>query len=132
MAEQIALALIDGKISQVPIGDTIRGAGSLSLGDKYSYFISAIAAYDRIATINWTDIGQPSQRISSVVYESTLYPDSEITKTVFYLDSGTINQRIDKIEYSGTVFSPDSLRKVFSYTLSGVDYTRTGHYYELF
>jgi hypothetical protein len=33
MAEQIALALIDGKISQIPSGDTIRGAGSGSLGD---------------------------------------------------------------------------------------------------
>lgn len=27
MAEQKALALIDGKVSEVPVGDTIRGAG---------------------------------------------------------------------------------------------------------
>jgi len=30
MAEQVAIALIDGKLSQIPIGDTIRGAGSLT------------------------------------------------------------------------------------------------------
>jgi hypothetical protein len=28
MAEQVALALINGKISQIPASDTIRGAGS--------------------------------------------------------------------------------------------------------
>lgn len=28
--EQTALALIDGKISQIPVGDTIRGAGGSS------------------------------------------------------------------------------------------------------
>lgn len=32
MAEQTALALIGGKISQIPVGDTIRGAGGGSSG----------------------------------------------------------------------------------------------------
>jgi hypothetical protein len=35
MAEQVALALIDGKISQIPATDTIRGAGAASSYQKY-------------------------------------------------------------------------------------------------
>ena len=40
MAEQIALALIDGKISQIPASDTIRSAGAGSGYQKYHVPIS--------------------------------------------------------------------------------------------
>jgi hypothetical protein len=38
MAEQKALALINGKVSEIPLGDTIRGAsgGSSSLTEYYN------------------------------------------------------------------------------------------------
>lgn len=40
MAEQTALALIDGKISQIPASDTIRGAGAGSNYQKYHVPVS--------------------------------------------------------------------------------------------
>ena len=40
MAEQKALALIDGKISEIPLGDTIRGASSYQ-----KYFIGPLETY---------------------------------------------------------------------------------------
>ncbi len=43
MAEQKALALIDGKISEIPLGDTIRGASGSSGYQKY--FIGPLETY---------------------------------------------------------------------------------------
>ena len=40
MAEQKALALIDGKISEIPLGDTIRGASGYQ-----KYFIGPLENY---------------------------------------------------------------------------------------
>jgi len=125
------LVLNDGKISQLPTGDTISGAGTVD-SVKFSYHVAALAAYDRIATINYADAGLRTQRISDITYTSALFSDSDIVATVYYLDVGTMNQRIDKIEFVGSVFSPDSLRKVFTYALSGIKYSPTNFYYELF
>jgi len=44
MAEQKALALIDGKISEIPLGDTIRGAGS-SGGGFQKYLVQTSESY---------------------------------------------------------------------------------------
>jgi hypothetical protein len=46
MAERIALALIDGKISQVPSGDTIRGSGA---SDDFHSGYSVIQASQSVA-----------------------------------------------------------------------------------
>jgi len=107
-------------------------SNAIDYGVKYNYMLSVLSAYDRIANVSWLDVGETSQRINQVTYESDLYPDSEIVKNVFWIDPGTMNQRIDKIEYIGTVFNPDSLRKVFSYALTGNTYYLNGYYYELF
>jgi hypothetical protein len=37
MAEQKALALIDGKVSEIPLGDTIRGTGAGSGAENFSF-----------------------------------------------------------------------------------------------
>jgi len=128
---QIPLILKDGKISQLPVGDSISGA-AVPVSVKIDYHLAALAAHDRIAAINYADAGLRTQRISDITYTSALFPDSDIVATVDYLDAGTMNQRIDKIEFVGSVFSPDSLRKVFTYTLSGIKYRPTNFYYELF
>lgn len=132
MAERIALALINGKVSEVPSGDTIRGAGLSSYGDKFQYHLASLAAYDKVSSITHLDAGLRTQRISTITMSSTLFPDSDIVKTVYYIDVGSMNQRIDKIEYVGSVFSPDSLRKTFVYSSSGIRYKLDGYNYELF
>jgi len=126
------LVLNNGKISQLPAGDTISGAELPSLSDKFDYHMAVLAAHDRIANVSYLDAGLKNQRVSSITYLSTLFPNSSITKTLFYLDVGTMNQRIEKIEYAGSVFSPDSLRKVFNYVLSGIKYRPSGYFYETF
>jgi len=125
------LVLNDGKISQLPTGDTISGAGTVD-SVKFNYHLAALASYDRIAAVNYADAGLRTQRVSDITYTSALFPDSDIVATVAYLDVGTMNQRIDKIDFVGLVFSPDSLRKVFTYTLSGIKYRTTNFHYELF
>jgi hypothetical protein len=129
MALQIPLVLKDGKISQLPARDTLAGFGS---GDMYAYFQAVLSAYDRLASITYSDFGLRFQRINTVTYSSAIFPNSNIVKTVYYTDVGTMNQRITKIEYVGSVFSPQSLRKVFSYSLSGIHYSLSGFEYELF
>jgi hypothetical protein len=124
------LVLKDGIISELPIGDSVPG--SFPDGDKFAYHVAALAAYDRIAAINYADSGLRNQRISGITYTSSLFPDSNIVKNIYYLDVGNMNQRIDKIEYVGSIFSPDSLRKVFNYSLSGIKYKVVGYNYELF
>jgi hypothetical protein len=124
------LVLKDGYISELPFGDSVPG--SFPDGDKFAYHVAALAAYDRIVSIAHADAGLRTQRITSMTMSSTLFPDADLVKTIFYLDVGTMNQRIDKIEYVGSVFDPDSLRKVFTYSLSGIKQICSGFYYELF
>lgn len=111
----------------------IKGATVAPIdSDKYDYHLAVLSAYDRIASVTYLDSGLRTRRVSTVVYTSAAFPNSDITKTVYYLDVGTLNQRIDKIEYVGSVFTPQSLRKVFSYSLDGIHYRLTGFNYELF
>ncbi len=45
MAEQKALALINGKISEIPLGDTIRGAGASGGGGFQKYLVQTSESY---------------------------------------------------------------------------------------
>ncbi len=128
---QIPLVLKEGKISQLPASDTISGTG-IPESVKAKYHLSALAAYDRIASVNYADAGLRTQRVQTITYTSGLFSDSDVVATVDYLDVGTMNQRIEKIEFVGAVFSPDSLRKVFTYSTSGVAKKPASFYYELF
>ena len=101
-------------------------------GVKFNFHVASLAAFDKISSISYLDSGLRTQRIDYVTLSSTLYPNTDITKTIFYLDVGTMNQRIDKIEYVGAIFGSDSLRKVFNYILSGIKYKQSGYHYELF
>ena len=101
-------------------------------GDKFKYHVASLSAYDKIVGISYLDSGLKTERIDTVTMSSSLFPDSDIIKTIYYLDIGSINQRIEKIEYVGLVFSPDSLRKTFSYSASGIRYKLDGYNYELF
>lgn len=100
--------------------------------DKYDYHLAALAAYDRVAAVNYHDVGLRTERISSVTYSSTAFPDSDVVKTIYYADVGSINRRITSVEYVGGIFSPQSLRKLFIYSASGIHYSLTGFEYELF
>jgi hypothetical protein len=121
MAMHRPIVLIDGKKSEVPDGGQLYGSG-----------LSALASFERVVSIAYHDLGLRTQRIFQVELESSLYPDSDLVKTVYYLDVGTMNQRIDNIEFSGDIFGGQSLRKSFLYTLSGHRYIRDGFTYELF
>lgn len=128
----LPLVLNDGKISQLPAGDNISGALPPDFGDKFAYQMAALASYDRIAGISYSDSGLRTQRVNQITYSSSAFPDSDIVKTVFWLDVGKMNQRIDKIEYVGSIFSPQSLRKNFVYTPNGIRFDLTQFNFELF
>jgi len=50
MAEQIALALINGTISQIPASDTIRGSG----GGFQKYYIAPLETY--LIPVNFSSV----------------------------------------------------------------------------
>ena len=131
MAERIALALINGIVSEIPSGDTIRGAGLSSLGDKFKYHLASLAADDKVTAINYLDFGTRTQRISSVQLTSVQKPDCNVIATISYLDLGTIKQRIDKVDVSGSVFGTDILRKVFNYELVATRYKLLGFEFQI-
>ena len=118
---QIPLVLKDGRISQLPVGDTVSGTG-LPDGSKFEFMMAALAAFDKVSSITYLDTGLKSQRINTVTCTSALYPGSDVVKTVFYLDAGNVNQRIEKVEYAGAIFGSDTLTKTFSYSLVGNKY----------
>lgn len=123
------LVLANGKVTELPTGDSIPSAYA---GDKLQWTLASLAAFDRIVSISYHDLGLRTQRVNQIVATSVLYPDANVTKTVSWLDVGLLNQRIDKIEYTGAIFDPDSLRKVFSYSLNGIKYVQTGFNFETF
>lgn len=128
----LPLVLNNGKISQLPIGDSISGSVPIPDSLKLNYHLSEMAAYDRVAAITYHDSGLKTQRINTITLTSIAFPDADIVKTVYYLDTGLKTQRIDRVEYTGAIFLPDSLRKVFVYSLIGTKYRIDGHYYEYF
>ena len=101
-------------------------------GYKFNFHVASLAAYDKIVEIEYLDSGLRTQRIDTVTYSSTLYPDTDLVKTISWLDVGSINQRIDKEEYVGAIFSPDNLRKVYEYSVVGIRYKLDGYHFEIY
>lgn len=117
--------------SQLDI-DTKRAAFPVSpFSSKLQMILSIIAAFDKIASINYVNAGARDQRITSIELESLTYPDAEITKVVTYLSPDSLNQRIDQISFSGSVLGADTLVKSFVYTLIGNKYVMDGYNYEI-
>lgn len=108
------------------------GKSQAEYNDKFSFIFASLSAYDKVVSIQYTDSGLLTQRISSVTYSSDDFPDADLVKTVYWLDVGTMNQRVDREEYVGAIFSPDNLRKVYNYSLVGIRYNIDGFYYEIF
>jgi hypothetical protein len=129
--KQRPLVLNNGKISQLPVGDTIFGLVSPE-STKLNYHIDALAAFDRVVSIDYYDFGLRNQRIKKMVCSSLVYPSSNLEKNVFWLDVGSKNQRIDKIEFVSSVFGIQALRKVFFYLVSGTGYAVSDFSFELF
>lgn len=112
-----------------------QGSGGLDLGasasKKLKFHIASLSAFDKVIEVSYADKGLKTERISSVSYASTLYPDYTLTKNIYWLDPGSMNQRIGRIEYIGNVFSPDVLIKNYVYEHSGSRYLRTEINYEM-
>ena len=72
MSERIALALIDGKISEIPLGDTIRGAGA-SADDFHS-------GYNTIITSQVVIVNEYKQMINFIglTLDGTLTLDGDL------------------------------------------------------
>ncbi len=102
------------------------------LGGKFKMHMNALAAYDRVQSISYLDLGERNQRIQNATLSSSAYPDANILVDVFHADVGTINQRITKFEISGPALLPDKVRKNFLYSSSGDKIVYTGYNYELF
>lgn len=99
---------------------------------KLRIHLASLSAYDKVVAITYHDAGLRTERINTVTYSSTLYPEASLVKTVFWLDVGTMNQRVDKEEFAASVLAPDSLRKTYVYQASGIRYRRSGYSLELF
>ena len=61
MAEQKALALINGIISEVPLGDTIRGSG----GGFQKYYIAPLETY--LIPVNYSSVITGPLEIEGIV-----------------------------------------------------------------
>lgn len=121
------LVLNNGKISQLPVGDSLEGVGS---GVKWEHYVASLSSYDKVCEITYTGTGR-LKRIDSIVYSSVLFPDSDVTVNVDWLDVGLKNQRIDKLDISGSVLSPNTIRKTYNYVLDGTKYFLSDYSYEL-
>lgn len=104
----------------------------ISANERLRFHLASLSAFDKTITITHADQGLRTERISSVSYASSLYPDCSLTKSIYWLDVGLMNQRIDKVEYLGGVFAPDNLRQNYIYQASGIHFRRTGITYEIF
>jgi len=81
--------------------------------------LSSIAAYDKEIDILYADQGLRFERVISATYSSDDFPDSEMTKQVYWLDAQTMNQRIEKIEYTGGILT-SGVRRIFNYNQEGI------------
>lgn len=99
---------------------------------KFTFHLASLSAYDKIVSIAYLDQGLKTERIDTVTYASSLYPNANLVKTIFWLDVGTMKQRVEKEEYVGAILSPDSLRKTYVYSLDGIKYRRDGYSLALF
>lgn len=94
---------------------------------KLKFHLASLAAFDKVASVTYLDSGLRTERINTVTYASTLYPNTAMVKTVFWLDVGTMKQRIAKEEYAGSVLAPNGVRKTYAYSISGIRYRRDGY-----
>lgn len=119
-----------------PIGDPFDFTNKADSIDDYGillqFRIASLAAYDKIVQLNYADLGLKTQRVSSLVLSSAVFPQADVTKTVFWLDVGTMNQRVEKVEYSGGALAPQQLRKTYQYSSVGIKYKLDGFFFELF
>lgn len=115
-----------------PFTGSLDVVNELQFNIKFKQIFSSLSAYDKIVDISYLDSGTKSERIGSVEFSSALYPDANMTKTVFWLGVGTMNQRIDKEEYEATVFGAYKIRKVFNYVSEGIRFRFINFELELF
>jgi len=119
-----------------PIGDPFDFTNKADSIDDYGillqFRIASLAAYDKIVQVNYADLGLKTQRVSSIVLSSAIFPQADVTKTVFWIDVGTMNQRVQKVEYSGGALSPQQVRKTYQYSPTGIKYKLDGFFFELF
>lgn len=104
----------------------------ISMNERLRFHLASLSAFDKLVSVTHADQGLRTERITSVSYASTDYPDAALTKSVYWLDAGLMNQRIEKVEYLGGVFAPSNLRKNYVYQTSGIHFRRTGINYEIF
>lgn len=119
-----------------PIGDPFDFTNKADSIDDYGillqFRIASLAAYDKIVQVNYADLGLKTQRVSSLVLSSSVFPQADVTKTVFWLEVGTMNQRVEKVEYSGGALTPQQVRKTYQYSAVGIKYKLDGFFFELF
>ena len=119
-----------------PIGDPFDFTNKADSIDDYGillqFRIASLAAYDKIVQVNYADLGLKTQRVSSLVLSSSVFPQADVTKTVFWLDVGTMNQRVQKVEYAGGALAPQQVRKTYQYSAVGIKYKLDGFFFELF
>ena len=119
-----------------PIGDPFDFTNKADSIDDYGillqFRIASLAAYDKIVQVNYADLGLKTQRVSSIVLSSAVFPQADVTKTVFWLEVGTMNQRVEKVEYSGGALTPQQVRKTYQYSAVGIKYKLDGFFFELF
>lgn len=119
-----------------PIGDPFDFTNKADSIDDYGillqFRIASLAAYDKIVQVNYADLGLKTQRVSSLVLSSAVFPQADVTKTVFWIDVGTMNQRVQKVEYAGGALAPQQVRKTYQYSAVGIKYKLDGFFFELF
>lgn len=126
MAKALFLDSTTGKITENPYDLPPE------FNEKFKFIFASLSAMDKEVAVTYHDLGQRNQRINTVTYSSSTYPDTDLVKTVYWLDVGTMNQRIEKEEYVGAVLTPNSLRKLYTYTPVGIRYVTDGYLFEIF
>ena len=99
--------------------------------NKFTFHLASLSAYDKVVEINYADLGQRTQRITSVVYSSVQYPNTNLIKNIFWLDVGSMKQRIDKIQYSGAILGSNVIQKTFDYIFANNKVLVDRYYYEI-
>jgi hypothetical protein len=99
--------------------------------DKFNFHLASLSAYDKIVDVTYLDQGLRTERISTVVMASVLYPNTTMTKTIFWLDVGSMKQRIDRIQWAGPVLGTDIVQKVYEYLIANNKVSIDRYYYEL-
>lgn len=103
----------------------------VEFSNRLTLILSSLASFDRVAEISYFDQGLRTERIDQIIYSSSTYPDSNVTKSVSYSDVGTMNQRIDKVEYTGGILDTQTLTLTYQYEQHGLRFIKTGYNFDL-